>query len=76
MDSLKKGRELEFLVSPQYIGGIKGGNSTCVYTVEVGCVTAMQGFGSLREWLLAVTHHLYRCVKRCYNAPYNLSFTL
>jgi hypothetical protein len=30
---LIKGRELDFLVSPQYIGGIKGGNSTYVYTV-------------------------------------------
>ena len=30
---LYKGRELESLVSPQCIGGIKGGNSTCVYTV-------------------------------------------
>jgi hypothetical protein len=27
------GRKLDFLVSPQYIGGTKGGNSTCVYTV-------------------------------------------
>jgi hypothetical protein len=28
-----KGRELVFPVSPKYIGGIKGGNLTCVYTV-------------------------------------------
>jgi len=27
---LVKGRELIFPVSPQYIGGIKGGNLTCV----------------------------------------------
>ncbi len=27
-------REQDFLISPQYIGGIKGGNSTCVYTVD------------------------------------------
>ena len=32
---LIKGRELIFPVSPQYIGGIKGGNLTFVYTVVV-----------------------------------------
>ena len=31
---LVKGRGLDFPVSPKYIGGIKGGNLTCVYTVE------------------------------------------
>ncbi|WP_273765672.1 hypothetical protein [Nostoc sp. UHCC 0926] len=30
---LVKGREPDSLVFPQYIGGIKGGNLTCVYTV-------------------------------------------
>ena len=30
---LAKGRELIFPVSPQSIGGIKGGNLTCVYTI-------------------------------------------
>jgi hypothetical protein len=30
---LIKGRELIFPVSPKYIGGIKGGNLICVYTV-------------------------------------------
>jgi hypothetical protein len=29
------GREQDFPVSPQYIGGIKGGNSTCVTHVSV-----------------------------------------
>jgi hypothetical protein len=32
---LRKGRELIFPVSPKYIGGIKGGNLTCVYTVAL-----------------------------------------
>jgi hypothetical protein len=32
---LAKGRELDFPASPQCIGGIKGGNSTCVYAVAL-----------------------------------------